>query len=142
MALWEKLPESVKPEQVRCALTAVIKRQIAAPNTFNKDGWLQIGFYGHQPDIAESYISTGSLYLCSAVFLPLGLPKENVFGADLMPTGLRKKYGRAKCSCRPCPEFIVLCNRSSNASTQNPGETDPETPVPKSWESNPKVRTD
>ncbi len=82
MALWEKLPESVKPEQVRCALTAVIKRQIAAPNTFNKDGWLQIGFYGHQPDIAESYISTGSLYLCSAVFLPLGLPKENVFWSE------------------------------------------------------------
>ena len=37
------------------------------------EGWLRVGLGGHQPGIAEAYISTGSLYLCTAAFLPLGL---------------------------------------------------------------------
>ena len=37
---------------------------------------------GHQPDMGEHYISTGSLYLCMAVFLPLGLPVTDAFWAD------------------------------------------------------------
>ena len=79
IALWHALDKTVTPAQVRCGLTAVIKRVIEAPGTFDKDGWLQIGFYGHQPDIGEEYISTGSLYLASFVFLPLGLPAEDEF---------------------------------------------------------------
>jgi hypothetical protein len=74
MALMHALPKEVTPQQVRCALYAVIKKQIEAPNTFDKNGWLQIGLYGHQPDVGETYISTGSLYLCSQAFLMLGLP--------------------------------------------------------------------
>jgi hypothetical protein len=79
VALRKQLPEGIEPEQVRCALTAVMRRMIDAPGTFDGKGWLQIGFYGHQPDIAESYISTGSLYLCSAAWLPLGLPASDRF---------------------------------------------------------------
>ncbi|HKO15165.1 MAG TPA: DUF2264 domain-containing protein [Gemmatimonadaceae bacterium] len=74
MALRRELPEGVSPAQVRSAMTAVIRRMIEAPGTFDADGWLTIGFAGHQPHIAESYISTGSLYLCAAGLLPLGLP--------------------------------------------------------------------
>jgi len=74
MALRKELPEQVSPQQVRAALYAMIKKQLEAPDTFDKDGWLQIGIYGHQPGIAEYYISTGSLYLCSQAFLILGLP--------------------------------------------------------------------
>ena len=79
MALRRQLPEGVSPEQVRCALTSVIRRMIDAPGTFDANGWLQLGFYGHQPAIAEPYISTGSLYLCSAALLPLGLPHDDRF---------------------------------------------------------------
>jgi len=79
IALMEKLPEHVKPAQVRCAMTAVIRRMIEAPGTFDDRGWLQIGFCGHQPSLAETYISTGSLYLCSAALLPLGLAPANEF---------------------------------------------------------------
>jgi hypothetical protein len=50
-----------------------------APGVFDEKGWLRIGFYGHQPSIAEPYISTGSSYLCSAAFLPLGLPATDPF---------------------------------------------------------------
>src|SRR3954469_12379070 len=79
MALRKELPEGLAPEQVRSALTAVIRRMTEAPGTFDRNGWLRIGFCGHQPSIGEAYISTGSLYLCSAVFLPLGLPSADAF---------------------------------------------------------------
>jgi hypothetical protein len=83
IALMKELPPPMKPAQVRCALTAVINRQMNAPGTFDGAGWLRIGFAGRQPDIGESYISTGSLYLCSAGFLPLGLPPEDEFWSGL-----------------------------------------------------------
>jgi hypothetical protein len=79
MALKGQLPISVKPAQVRCALTAVIRRMMEAPGTFDQQGWLRIGFSGHQLPVGESYISTGSLYLCSAGLLPLGLSSQDPF---------------------------------------------------------------
>jgi hypothetical protein len=79
IALMRKLPYEIKPQQVRAALYAVIRRQAEAPGTFDENGWLQIGVYGHQPGMGESYISTGSLYLCSEAFLMLGLPATDEF---------------------------------------------------------------
>lgn len=79
MALLHELPEGVTPGQVRSALTAVIRRMIEAPGTFDAAGWLRIGFCGHQPAIGERYISTGSLYFCAVGLLPLGLPPEDEF---------------------------------------------------------------
>jgi hypothetical protein len=73
------LPEGITPSQVRCALSAVMQRTLEPAGTFSSDGWLQIGLAGHQPGLGETYISTGSLYLCSAVFLPLGLPPADPF---------------------------------------------------------------
>ena len=82
IALRRQLPEDVHPAQVRSALTAVMTRMTAAPGTFDARGWLTIGFAGHQPAIGEAYISTGSLYLCSAAWLPLGLPSSDPFWSD------------------------------------------------------------
>ena len=79
MALAHQLPDGVAPAQVRSALTAVIRRSIEAPGTFDANGWLTIGFCGHQPSIGETYISTGSLYLCAMGLLPLGLPPSDPF---------------------------------------------------------------
>ena len=79
IALMRKLPAEIKPQQVRAALYAVIRRQAEAPGTFDKNGWLHIGVYGHQPGMGESYISTGSLYLCSEAFMALGLPATDEF---------------------------------------------------------------
>jgi hypothetical protein len=81
-ALRRALPEGVSPAQTRGALTAVITRTLEAPGTFDAGGWLRIGFCGHQPGVGETYISTGSLYLCSAALLPLGLPATDPFWAD------------------------------------------------------------
>jgi hypothetical protein len=79
MALRKELPASLKPAQVRGALTAVIYKTLNAPGTFDKDGWLTIGLGGDQPDLADFYITTGSLYLCTTIFLPLGLPEDDAF---------------------------------------------------------------
>ena len=78
-ALLHILPEDIDPAQVRCALGSVIRRQAAAPGTFDTNGWLRVGFAGSQPRMGEEYINTGSLYLCMAAFLPLGLPETDPF---------------------------------------------------------------
>ncbi|MEP6746754.1 MAG: DUF2264 domain-containing protein [Bacteroidota bacterium] len=79
MALRKQLPESLPPAQVRSALTAVLKKTFEPPATFTEDGWLVIGLYGNQPGLADTYINTGSLYLCSTILLPLGLPDTDEF---------------------------------------------------------------
>ena len=79
MALMHELPKTLAPAQVRCSLTAVLRRLMESPHTFDEAGWLTIGFCGHQRGIAEEYISTGSLYLCATGFLPLGLPPQDEF---------------------------------------------------------------
>jgi hypothetical protein len=81
MALLGELPMPLSGAQVRCALGAVMKRTLDAPGTFDNAGWLTIGLCGHQPHLGETYISTGSLYLCSTVLLPLGLSPSVVFWA-------------------------------------------------------------
>lgn len=77
--LMQVLPERVKPAQVRCALTAVIRNMMKSPKNFDADGWLRVGFTGEQIDMSESYINTGSVYLCAVGLLPLGLPATNEF---------------------------------------------------------------
>jgi hypothetical protein len=79
MALLQRLPHELSPSQVREALMAVIKKTMDAKNTFTSEGWLNIGLAGSQPDLAEGYINTGSIYLCSQIFLPLGLSPNNDF---------------------------------------------------------------
>jgi len=81
MALMRQLPPELEPAQVRSAMSAVIRRMIEAPGTFDGRGWLTIGFCGHQPALGERYISTGSLYLCATGLLPLGLPPDDDFWA-------------------------------------------------------------
>ena len=79
VALMEKLPPHILPAQVRCALTAVIKNMFDGNQNFDANGWLVLGFNGHQPMIADVYTSTGSLYMATLGFLDLGLPADNAF---------------------------------------------------------------
>ncbi len=79
MALRGQLPEGLNGGAVRAALTAVQRRTLTPAGTFSQQGWLQIGLAGHQPGLGETYISTGSLYLCSTAWLPLGLPAAHPF---------------------------------------------------------------
>jgi len=77
---WEqRLPETLQPAQVRCALTKVMHRMFDGTQNFDNNGWLILGFNGHQSEIADFYTSTGSLYMATLAFLPLGLPADNAF---------------------------------------------------------------
>lgn len=78
-ALQHCLGEGLSPAAVRCGLTAVIRRVMDTAPMFDEQGWLLPGVIGQQPELAEGYISVGSLYLCSAVFLPLSLPEQDPF---------------------------------------------------------------
>ena len=88
--------EDVKPEQVRSALTAVIQNQFSSDDNFDKNGWLRFGFNGNQPKVAEDYSNTGSMYLCTTGFLPLGLPASDRFwsGPESEWTSLKAWSGK------------------------------------------------
>lgn len=94
-ALQHRLPAGLAPAQVRCALGAVIVRTLDAPGTWDGADWLMPGLCGHQPGLMEPYISTGSLYLASTAFLPLGLPPDDQFwsGGDQPWTQVRAWRG-------------------------------------------------
>ena len=81
MAWKSRLPKQISPEQVRSALTAVIKKTLESPTSY-KNGWLTLGLYGDQPNLADSYNNQGSPYLSSAIFLPLGLAETNPFWSN------------------------------------------------------------
>lgn len=100
--LQNQLEPSISNEQVRCGLTAVIRRVMAFDN-FDKKGWLRVGVCGSQPDMGENYISTGSLYLCSTVFLPLGLPQAHPFWSN---------SDKPWTSCRMWSGENMLCEHS------------------------------
>ncbi|EJX08498.1 Uncharacterized conserved protein UCP014753 [gut metagenome] len=83
MSAWKYgLPKGMTNGQVRYALTTVMKNMFGVEGNFNKEGFLQLGFAGHQPDLADYYTNNGSLYMTSLVFLPLGLPENHSFWND------------------------------------------------------------
>ena len=90
-ALMEKLPATISPAQVRCGLTAIMHRMYDGDQNFDNNGWLVLGFNGHQPTIADRYTSTGSLYLATLGFLSLGLPASNPFWTDAPADWTTKK---------------------------------------------------
>jgi hypothetical protein len=82
LALLDRLPDELAPAQVRCALTAVMRRMFSGDANFDENDFLQLGFAGCQPGIADVYTNTGSLYMTSLGFLPLGLPAGHPFWSD------------------------------------------------------------
>ena len=90
-ALMEQLPEHVSPAQVRCGLTKIMHNMFDQNHIFDKNNWLILGFNGSQPTIADTYTSTGSLYLATLGFLPLGLPASNRFWTDAPADWTTKK---------------------------------------------------
>ncbi len=91
VALMEKLPAHVLPAQVRCGLTSVMHRLYDGNQNFDQNGWLVLGFNGHQPMVADQYTSTGSLYMATLGFLPLGLPADHPFWTNAAAPWTSKK---------------------------------------------------
>lgn len=78
MAFKKRLPKELTTGQVRGALSAVLKKTTENPGTY-QNGWLTLGMYGSQPGLGDPYNNQGSPYLCSVIFLPLGLSDEDPF---------------------------------------------------------------
>ena len=75
----DNLPDSLSYGQVRSAMTAVLANFFCGSQNYNSKGFLQLGFNGHQVDVADRYTNSGSLYIASLAFLPLGLPESHSF---------------------------------------------------------------
>jgi len=78
MAFKKRLPKTLSEGQVRSALSAVLKKTTESADTY-RNGWLSLGLYGEQPGLTDFYNNQGSPYLCSTIFLPLGLPADDSF---------------------------------------------------------------
>jgi hypothetical protein len=86
LALHGNLPESLDPGAVRAGITAVVRRMIDAPGTFDKHGWLTPGAVGAQPGLREEDETTGSLYACLTGLAHLGLsPNDYLWTAPAGP---------------------------------------------------------
>ncbi|MBQ9668248.1 MAG: DUF2264 domain-containing protein [Prevotella sp.] len=79
MAWYDKLPQDLSRGQVRAALTKVMHRMYDEQQNYNDAGFLTIGFCGSQPETADWYTNTGSLYMTSLSLMPLGLPASHPF---------------------------------------------------------------
>lgn len=85
------LPKELSNGQVRCGMTAVIKRMFGDNRNFNAGGFLTLGFNGSQPEISDYYTNNGSLYMASLALLPLGLPADSAFWTDAPQSWTSKK---------------------------------------------------
>ena len=81
-ALLKILPKNISPAQVRSALTKVLKRQFSGNQNFSAEGWLLTGLNGYQTSLSENDINSGSIYMCCAVFLALGLKLDDAFWTE------------------------------------------------------------
>lgn len=79
LALRKQLPASLPEGQVRAAMHAVHKAIWSHPSNFTGDGFLTLGFCGHNPQLADWYSNSGSMYIASTSLLPLGLPASDSY---------------------------------------------------------------
>lgn len=83
MSAWKYgWPAGLTNGSVRPALTKVMENMFADPGNFTPNGYLALGYAGHQPDLSNSYTNNGSLYITSTMFMPLGLPADHPFWTD------------------------------------------------------------
>ena len=79
LTLHQSLPKALNLIQVRERLTAHMHYLLGAPQTYDGHGWLTLGHRGLDENLAERYISRGSLYAATFIFLPLGLSPTHSF---------------------------------------------------------------
>lgn len=93
LALRRKLPASLPEGQVRAATLAAQRAIFSAPGNFDAQGFMTLGFAGHQPDLADPYSNAGSMYLASVSLLALGLPHtDSYWTVPDSPWTMRRAY--------------------------------------------------
>lgn len=79
LAWRKKLPASLPEGQIRAATMAAQRAVFAFPGNFDAQGYLTLGFTGHQPRLADWYSNAGSMYITSESLLALGLSPGDSF---------------------------------------------------------------
>ncbi len=76
-----ELPNSLSYGQVRTGLNAVIINmfQNEKIKIVDEHGFLTFGFSGFQPEMADEYSNSGSIYFALLIFMPLGLNENHIF---------------------------------------------------------------
>jgi hypothetical protein len=97
LTIKELLPDGLGFGVIQSAMSTVIRRQFAPSESWDQLGFLKIGWVGHQEDLAEFYISVGSLYMCLMSFLPLGLTAEHDFWTSTASHTNIKMYSGINC---------------------------------------------
>lgn len=106
ITLFKLLPKNIMPAQVRCALTKVLRNCFENSKNLTSDGWLLLGLNGHQENLCESNINTGSLYLCMSAFLVLGLDANDAFWSDpFEPWSSLRAWSGQDCSADQTIDF-------------------------------------
>ena len=82
LTLKRLLPENLPEGQVRAAMRAVHEAIFDNPSNFTEDGFLRIGFAGADLSLGNWYSNSGSVYITTASFLPLGLPANDTYWTD------------------------------------------------------------
>lgn len=77
LILKKQTPKNINLGKLKRGLNLLITRQLEDRDLYTNQ-WLNVGYVGHQKNLGENYITTGSLYIASLVFAPLGLhPNED-----------------------------------------------------------------
>ena len=81
---------------MRAATIAAQRAIFSNPTNFDDQGYLTIGFAGHQPALADWYSNAGSMYLASLSLLALGLPAtDSYWTADAQPWTSKRAFAGA-----------------------------------------------
>jgi hypothetical protein len=86
LAWRKKLPASLPEGQVRAATVSAQRAIFSRATNFDANGFLTIGFAGHQPTLGDWYSNSGSMYIAASSFLALGLPRgDSYWKTDALP---------------------------------------------------------
>ncbi|MGK6355764.1 DUF2264 domain-containing protein [Sphingomonas sp. DT-207] len=94
LAWCKKLPKSLSEGQVRAATLAAQRAIFDNPTNFTPEGYLTIGFAGHQATLGDAYSNAGSMYIAAESLIALGLPaKDSYWTAPSVPWTSKKAFG-------------------------------------------------
>lgn len=71
--------DTLSKSGVKNALSEVIRPFFEEFTIFDENGYLVKGITAEQKSVTEAYVSSGSLYMCSVIFLVLGIAKDDEF---------------------------------------------------------------
>lgn len=91
---WRKrLPQSLPEGQVRAATLAAQRAIFRFPSNFDENGFLTLGFTGHQPKLADFYSNAGSMYIAAESLIALGLPtNDSYWTSPALPWTTKKAF--------------------------------------------------